>query len=107
VNTGSLALSAGSYWMTLALDAANNESFVVGTGGANGINAVIDGTSLVTGPYWAGMQNVGAYLQPFTGHSNYDFSYGVVGNAAVPEPSTWTFLLPGIALIGLGKLRRS
>jgi hypothetical protein len=47
---------------------------------------------------------VGTYLHPFTGYSNYDFSYGVSGTTApfVPEPGAGVLALAGCgALIWL------
>ena len=52
------------------------------------------------------MQNIGAYLQPFTGHSNYDWSYGVNGTAATPEPASALLVIAGLALAGYRRVRR-
>jgi hypothetical protein len=85
-----LDLAPGTYWMNLAPDAFMNETFLVGTEGTSGIAPLIDGASFVIGTYWPSMQNIGAYLDPFTHHSEYDFSDGVIGtvaSAVTPEPA--------------------
>jgi hypothetical protein len=107
LDIAALDLAPGTYWMNLAPDALFNETFLVGTEGANGVAPLIDGASFVIGTYWPSMQSVGGYLNPFTGHSQYDFAYGVIGTAeaaGTPEPAS--ALLLGSALAGVFLSRR-
>jgi hypothetical protein len=93
---GSVILGPGTYWVTLAPNASSNETYLIGTDGANGVDSLIDGTSYVNGTYFT-WQNVGNYEQPFTGSSAYDFSYGLTGT--VPEPSSLLMLGAALAAI--------
>jgi len=109
VSSLSINLSPGTYWMMIAPVLINNdETFLIGTNGANGVNSLLDGQSYVTGPYWPGMQNVGAYLQPFNGQSTYDFSYGALGAATAPEPRSLGMIMAGsVMLLMLCRGRRA
>ena len=108
VNIAPLDLAPGTYWMNLAPNAFLNETFLVGTEGTNGVAPLIDGASFVIGTYWPSMQSIGGYLNQFTGHSQYDFSYGVTGtalSAPTPEPGT-ALLLGSVLTAGALLLRR-
>lgn len=104
-----LLLAPGAYWMSLAPNFRGIETYLIGTTGANGVNAIHDGDSYVIGTYWAQMTRVGDYLQPFTNRSDYDFAYGLTGTAGVsgvPEPSSFALILAGLPT-GYVLLRRS
>ena len=95
----SLFLPQGNYWMVLAPYGGSNETFVMGTFGSGGVGAIIDGTSFAQGTIFPTMINVGTYMKPFTGYSNYDWSYGVTGAPTTPEPATSGLLVMGMAAL--------
>jgi hypothetical protein len=115
VNIAPLALATGTYWMTLAPFSNLNETYLVGTDGANGVNALIDGLSFINGASGGtsfNWQNVGSYEKPFTGYNQYDFSYGVIGTGTLnptPEPSFRLLLslCAGAIYCAAGYVRRS
>lgn len=108
LSIANLTLGPGNYWLAISPNTfdAGTDAFVLGAFGAAGTNSIIDGTSFKIGTYDAHMQNIGAYLQPFTGHSNYDWSYGVNGTAATPEPASALLVIAGLALAGYRRVRR-
>ncbi len=102
------ALGPGTYWMMLAPASSANETYLIGTDGTSGVNPVTDGTSYANGTYFT-YQNIGAYEHPFSGFSNYDFSYGAIGTttALTPEPGAGMLALAGSILVFGLRRRRS
>lgn len=102
-----LTLAPGTYWMEVSPFLVNfDETYLLGSNGANGINSFIDGQSFVAGPYWSSMQSVGGYLQQFTNQSTYDWSYGAVSGTATPEPGNFGLAGLGAMLMVASRLRR-
>jgi hypothetical protein len=113
VDIPALNLGPGQYWMTLAPDFTSVETFVDATSGTNGVNQITDGQSYVAGWVFTPIESVGGYLHQFTGQSNYDFSYGIVGTETstlpTPEPASYRMIVGALAIAasaGLGKLRQ-
>jgi hypothetical protein len=115
-----LTLSTGAYWMALApVETAYGRAFLNGTGGANGVNALLDGNS-----YWDSHsfhKNFVSTSQQFG--TSPDFAYGIDGRilspvvetltpsvetiaVVAPEPGSFLLMATGLALIALGFFRR-
>jgi hypothetical protein len=103
-------LSAGTYWLAVAPDVANQNSYISTTSGANAVGSPPgnDGDSFYSSTFF------GESFVPLSDPSNegpgtWDYSMGVIGTARslapVPEPFGAT-LLPTAGLILLGYLRR-
>jgi PEP-CTERM motif len=92
---GAVTLGAGDYWV----------SFTVDPNAANRCNCWMPADNNVTIPQ-------GAYRNTFTGTNWLErelyFGLRITGNAAgaVPEPASWTMLIAGFGLAGMG-LRRT
>jgi hypothetical protein len=89
-----VALAPGTYWLTVAPDnAGQNSTYILATNGANavGMPPGNDGNSYfssTSGP---------VVFEPVGTGAGPDFSMGVTGIEAVPEPATWI----GASLAGL------
>jgi len=103
-------LSAGTYWLAVAPDVANQNSYVTTTSGANAVGSPPgnDGNSFFSSSFF------GESFVPLSDPNNegpgtWDYSMGIIGTAEpinpVPEPAGAT-LLPTAGLILLAYLRR-
>jgi hypothetical protein len=106
-----VTLTAGTYWLAVAPDVSNQNSYISTTSGANAVGSPPgnDGDSFFSSSFF------GEDFVPLSDASNegpgtWDYSMGVIGTAqplvsSVPEPFGAT-LLPTAGLILLGYLRR-
>jgi hypothetical protein len=104
-----LTLSAGTYWMAIApAESAYGRAYLTTTSGSGGVSPLQDGNS-----YWDSQ----AFSKNFEAISRKDFSYGVGGSALQttlleqsvivnPEPGSIVLVGTGLALVGVGTLRR-
>jgi hypothetical protein len=105
-----VTLTAGTYWLAVAPDVANQNSYIPTTSGANAVGSPPgnDGDSFYTSTafsdFFAPTSN-----PSIEGSGTWDYSMGIIGTAqtptATPEPFGAT-LLPTAGLILLGYLRR-
>jgi hypothetical protein len=105
-----VVLTAGTYWLAVAPDVSNQNSYITTTSGANAVGSPPgnDGDSFISSIYF------GEYFVPTSdpsveGSGTWDYSMGIIGTAqspaAVPEPFGAT-LLPAAGLILLAYRRR-
>ncbi|MDW8131289.1 MAG: PEP-CTERM sorting domain-containing protein, partial [Bryobacterales bacterium] len=83
-------LSPGQYWlMVRPVGSGGGRSFVTTTSGLNGVNALLDGVAYFDSSFF------GRDFEP----NSFDFSMGVEGVVAVPEPATLGLAASGLLLI--------
>jgi hypothetical protein len=103
-------LTAGTYWLAVAPDVSNQDSFIVTTSGANAIGTPPgnDGNSFFSSTFF-GDTFVPTSDPSIEGPGTWDYSMGVIGSSstAVPEPSSLMLGLVGvIASAGFSWARR-
>jgi hypothetical protein len=92
-----VTLGAGTYWLSVAPDVSNQNSFIGTTSGANAVGTPPgnDGNSFFSSTFFG--QNFVSTTDPsIEGPGTWDYSMGVVGTA-VPEPSSLLLGLVGLA----------
>ncbi|MDR3618455.1 MAG: PEP-CTERM sorting domain-containing protein [Paludisphaera borealis] len=94
-----VTLGAGTYWLAVAPDVSNQNSYISTTSGANAVGSPAgnDGDSFVSSTFF------GANFTPTSddsqeGPGTWDYSMGVIGTAAptVPEPSSLLMGMVGL-----------
>jgi hypothetical protein len=102
-------LASGTYWLGLQpIVASGDYGYLVTTSGANAVGtpAGNDGNAFWTNST-LGIPNDGQYFQSTTAVASdlKDFSLGVSGTQAVPEPTSWALLLVGLGSLACWRLR--
>jgi hypothetical protein len=95
-----VTLGAGTYWLAVAPDVSNQNSFIGTTSGANAVGTPPgnDGNSFFSSTF-LGQSFVPTSDPSIEGPGTWDYSMGVVGTAvqtAVPEPSSFVLGLVGL-----------
>jgi hypothetical protein len=107
VNGLNVTLGAGTYWLAVAPDVSNQNSFIVTTSGSGAIGTPPgnDGNSFASSTFLS--ENFLPTSDPsLEGPGTWDYSMGIIGTAAaVPEPSS--VVLGLIGLIGSGAFARA
>jgi hypothetical protein len=107
VQVPTITLGAGTYWLAVAPDVSNQNSYIVTTSGANAIGTPPgnDGNSFFSSTFFS-MSFVPTSDPSLEGPGTWDYSMGVVGTATVvvPEPSSVIMGLMGL-VISAGYLR--
>ena len=93
----SVTLGAGTYWLAVAPDVSNQNSYITTTSGANAVGSPPgnDGNSFVSSTFF-GENFVPTSDPSVEGQGTWDYSMGVIGTAAVPEPSSFILGLVGL-----------
>jgi hypothetical protein len=95
-----VTLGAGTYWLSVAPDVSNQNSFIGTTSGANAVGTPPgnDGNSFFSSSFF-GQIFVPTSDPSIEGPGTWDYSMGVVGTAvqtAIPEPSSFVLGLIGL-----------
>ena len=93
----SVTLASGTYWLAVAPDVSNQNSYITTTSGANAVGSPPgnDGHSFVSSTFF-GENFVPTSDPSVEGQGTWDYSMGVIGTAAVPEPSSFILGLVGL-----------
>jgi PEP-CTERM motif len=96
-----VTLGAGMYWLSVAPDVSNENSFIGTTSGANAVGTPPgnDGNSFFSSNFFNNQSFVPTTDPSIEGPGTWDYSMGVVGTAvqtAVPEPSSLVLGLVGL-----------
>ena len=101
VQVPTITLGAGTYWLAVAPDVSNQNSYIVTTSGANAIGTPPgnDGNSYFSSTFFS-MSFVPTSDPALEGPGTWDYSMGVVGTATVviPEPSSVIMGLVGLVI---------
>jgi hypothetical protein len=104
-----VVLTAGTYWLAVAPDVSDQNSFISTTSGANAVGTPPgnDGNSFVSSSFF-GWNFVPTSDDSIEGQGTWDYSMGVNGTlSSVPEPSAFLLGLVGLtAAAGRGWARR-
>jgi hypothetical protein len=99
VNGLTVTVGAGTYWLAVAPDVGNQNSFIVTTSGSGAIGTPPgnDGNSFFSSTFF------GDSFLPTTdpsieGPGTWDYSMGIVGAATVPEPSSVIMGMIGVVV---------
>jgi hypothetical protein len=101
VSIPAITLSAGTYWIAVAPDVSNQNSFITTTSGANAVGSPPgnDGNSFFSSTFF-GDSFVSTSAPSLEGPGTWDYSMGVIGTASVPEPSSLILGLLGFVASG-------
>ena len=102
VSIPAITLSAGTYWLAVAPDVSDQNSFITTTSGANAVGSPPgnDGNSFWSSTFF-GDSFVPTSDPSLEGPGTWDYSMGVIGSAhAVPEPSSLILGLLGLVTSG-------
>ena len=100
VQVPTITLSAGTYWLAVAPDVSDQNSFITTTSGLNAVGTPPgnDGNSFLSSAFF-GLSFVPVSDPSIEGPGTWDFSMGVIGTSttvAVPEPSSLILGLVGL-----------
>ncbi len=101
VSIPTITLSAGTYWLAVAPDVSNQNSFITTTSGANAVGSPPgnDGSSFFSSTFF-GDSFLPTSDPSLEGPGTWDYSMGVIGSATVPEPSSLILGLVGLVMSG-------
>jgi PEP-CTERM motif len=105
-----VTLGAGTYWLAVAPDVSNQNSYIVTTSGAGAVGhpAGNDGNSFISSTFFS-MNFVPTSDPSVEGPGTWDYSMGIIGTSvqSVPEPSSVILGLAGMVIMaGSAWIRR-
>lgn len=105
-------LGPGTYWLAVAPNVSNQDSYIVTTSGAGAIGTPPgnDGNSFMSSTFF-GFNFLPTSDPSIEGPGTWDYSMGIIGtsaNTAVPEPSSFVLgLIGSVASAAFAKTRRN